>query len=273
MQRNAVHSGQRFFYIATLFSSTSENSNSLILRNQPGDKLQNHQMSRVEDIEEGLHVPFAPFAVVAQQQGDCRQSEHLFSSAGQPQKDQPKAQKQGAENSCVPFGVLGQGGKYRHHAAPEAVVDGKDPVQDKDGGNGGEKHRTPEGGGFPAEVLQGEDGEDRQGKGEKNGQVQTAVGQIVHYLAQHCQSKNIAEIPSAAVGVLAPFRDHKGKDGEGQPPQNPQDGILGKQQKSRVVNGHGQGGDELQGIARKKWMHKGTSCAGHGTCAFLLAEI
>ena len=69
---------------------------------------------------------------------------------------------------------------------------------------------------------QGIDHEDRQGKGHQNRKVEAAVEKIVDDLAERTQTEYHAEILFAVLGVLAALCDHEGKDGHGQPAQEPQ---------------------------------------------------
>jgi hypothetical protein len=73
----------------------------------------------------------------------------------------------------------------------------------------------------------------------------------VQNLTNSAQEKLNQKIAETVFGIVAAFGDHKGKNGVGQPADDPENGILGKKQDAYVIGQHGKRGDQLQGVAAK----------------------
>ena len=86
-------------------------------------------------------------------------------------------------------------------------------------------------------------------------------GQIVGELTDEGEDPQPQGIPPPVPGVPAPLGNQERVEGEGDPPDDPQQGHLGKKDCANVVNEHGGQGDELEMKARHGLLQRG--CLRH----------
>ena len=221
----------------------------------PGNYLEQCQMPGIEDIEEILHLPFAPFSIIGKEQGQRQQPVDLDAANGPSQKEQTCAQHGKVNGKLVVLRILKYRSENRNHAAPETIVDDKNLIQKPHPCHCGEKHQCGQGVFLCLPALQGENRQDGQGEGKEDGKVHRSVHKEIHDLAQERQQKNAAEIARFIPGVLAAFRDHEGEDGISQSAEDAKQRHSGKKHQSCMVADHGSGGKDLQGIAGEEAVH------------------
>ena len=81
--------------------------------------------------------------------------------------------------------------------------------------------------------------------------VQGAHGEKVDQLTQSGHRQDGQQVFSGVPGVMAALGDHIGEDGQGQPAQDAQQMAAREEVVADVVQGHGNDGNDLQGVARK----------------------
>ena len=92
-----------------------------------------------------------------------------------------------------------------------------------------------------------------QDESNENGEIQTAIKEKVNDLAHSAQSEDHAEIFLFIAGIFAAFRNHEGKNRQGQAADDTQDQHAGEEHYTNVVDGHKNGCQNFQGISGQEF--------------------